>query len=102
LKRIVQRTPGNRTPGDVKRILADLPRVFRTVVDWANTNDCQVFGWEMRDQRMVDVVNANGRLTLTWRPTTPDGVHAVAFRPAGTSVAKKLTSVNEGLALLRS
>jgi hypothetical protein len=81
--------------------IADLPKVFTTAYEWGVTNDCASYVWEIRGQRMLDIVNANGTLTLTWSKATPLGVHAVSWRPAGTSITTKLGTVNEGLEQLR-
>jgi hypothetical protein len=102
-----------KTPGPKSRVakmartttrkvnMADMPGVFRTVVKWAEANGCDVTTSTLRDQNMVHVSGTPGTLTLTWSPTTPDGVHAVAFRPHGTSITSRVATVNDGLAKLK-
>jgi hypothetical protein len=93
--------PRKRTSSKVS--IADLPRIFRTAVDWATDNGLTV---EPRDGRndsvLVQITNpATGILTLTYSRATPDGVHAVSFRPNGTSITSRVTNVNEGLAKVK-
>jgi hypothetical protein len=84
-----------------KATLADLPRVFKTAVDWATANGCAHDVYTKGKQTMVDLTADHGTLTLTWATTTPEGVHAVSWRPAGTSVTSRLATVNQGLTKLK-
>lgn len=102
-----------KTPGPKSRVakmartttrkvnLADMPGVFRTVVKWAEDHGCDVTTSTIREQNMVHVSGTPGTLTLTWSPVTPEGVHAVSFRPHGTSVTSRVATVNDGLAKLK-
>lgn len=82
-------------------ILTTLPGVFRVAADWARSNLCLVTTYMIKDQKMVCLTNARGKMTMTWRPSLPDGVWAVSFKPDNSSVTTKLGTVNEGLELLR-
>lgn len=82
--------------------LAGLPGTFRTAVDWAHANGCASAVLPAdKGATMIRLGNDRGTLTLTWSPATPEGVHAVSWRPEGTSVATKIATVNEGLAKLK-
>jgi hypothetical protein len=77
--------------------------VFRTAVKWANDHGCTVTTSKRGDQAMVHLTReGTGVLTMTWSPVTPEGVHAVSFRPTGTSVAVRVATVNDGLAKLKA
>ncbi len=91
-----------RNPDGVGRAsLADLPRVFRTVVEFATHEGYPHNVYTKGRQTMVDLVAPHGTLTLTWASSTPDGVNAVSWRPAGTSVASRMSTVNDGLVKLK-
>lgn len=92
-------TPATRGTGS--DILATLPGVFRTAADWARANSCLVTTSTVKDQRMVHLTNKVGRVTLTWRPATPEGVWAVSFKPDASSITTKMDTVNDALAKLR-
>lgn len=84
-----------------KASLADLPGVFRTVVQFATERHMRHDVYTKRGQTMVDLIADHGTLTLTWNTATPNGVHAVTWRPAGTSVASRMATVNDGLTKLK-
>lgn len=83
--------------------ISDMPRIFRTAVDWAKTNGCEVDALPgNNDSVRVQLTRTNvGTLTLTYSHATPEGVHAVSWRPVGTSIASRVANVNEGLAKLK-
>jgi hypothetical protein len=90
-----------RTRGTGSDILATLPGVFAVAADWARANSCLVTTSTVKDQRMVHLTNNVGRVTLTWRPATPDGVWRVSFKPDNSSITSQVATVNDALALLR-
>lgn len=92
-----------RRAREPKVSISDMPRIFRTAVDWAKTNGCEVDALPgNNDSVRVQLTRTNvGTLTLTYSHATPEGVHAVSWRPVGTSVASRVGNVNEGLAKLK-
>jgi hypothetical protein len=90
-----------RTRGTGSDILATLPGVFRAAADWAVANSCLVTTSTVKDQQMVHLTNKVGRVTLTWRPATPDGVWRVSFKPDASSITSQVATVNEALAMMR-
>lgn len=82
--------------------LTGLPGTFRTAVDWAHANGCASAVLPAdKGATTVRLSNDRGTLSLTWHPATPEGVHAVYWRPENTSVQKRLATVNEGLMKLK-
>jgi hypothetical protein len=83
--------------------IADMPRIFKTAVDWAKDHGCEVNAVPgNNDSVRVQLTRTNvGTLTLTYSHVTPEGVHAVSWRPVGTSVTSRVANVNEGLAKLK-
>lgn len=96
-------TPKRRRASEPKVSITDLPRIFRTAVDWAKANGCAIDALPGRnDSVRVQLTRTNvGTLTLTYSHATPDGVHAVSWRPVGTSVTSRVANVNEGLTKLK-
>jgi hypothetical protein len=92
-----------RRAREPKVSISDMPRIFRTAVDWAEAHECTVNSVAgNKDSVRVQLTRANvGTLTLTYSHATPEGVHAVSWRPVGTSVTSRVTNVNEGLAKLK-
>lgn len=79
--------------------MPDVPHAFANVIRLAWER-----GWDVRtghpytdDQRNVTISGDAGVVTLTWRSSAPFGVHAVSFRPKGTSVTSRVETVNEAI-----
>lgn len=99
-----------RTRDTVRRVIAStgdlgglaVPHAFSSVIRWAWDRGLEVRTGDIYtdDQRSVTITSDHGWLTLTWRSTQPNGVHAVSYRPRGTSVATQLPTVNEGMRAL--
>jgi hypothetical protein len=89
-----------RNTGDLGALA--VPHVFGSVIRWAWDHGHPVHTGNTYndDDRTVIIVSPHGYLTLTWRGTQPNGVHAVAYRPGGTSVWTRLTTINEGIRAL--
>lgn len=79
-----------------------VPHVFGAVIRWAwdHGHDVRTGDTYTDDQRTIVIKSDHGWLTLTWRGSRPNGVHAVSFRPVGTSVATQLPTINEGIRAL--
>lgn len=95
------RTTARNPDGVGRASLADLPRVFRVVVEFATHEGYPHNVYTKGRQTMVDLVAPHGTLTLTWAASTPEGVNAVSWRPAGISVTSRLATVNDGLVKLK-
>lgn len=96
---LAPKTTRGRKSRAVASNLADLPRLARTVIDWADANDVTHTIHQGRGTAInLELAHAGvGYVTLTF-----DGEGVVAnFRPVGTSIATRVASVNEALRMLK-
>ena len=92
-----------KKPGTVLRTIGDLPDVPRMLaygarLAWANDWPVRV-GEPFNDNEARIVIDAPaGEIALVWRPSLPDGVWGVFFRPGYNSITNRLNSVQEAFA----
>jgi hypothetical protein len=100
---VTTRVPNSRimrtTVRAVAPRLADLPRLARTITDWANENDVT---YTMHQGRGTAVNLELKREGVGYVTVTFDGEGvAASFRPVGTSIASRVANVNEALTMLK-
>lgn len=88
-----------KTSRHVAPKLTDLPRLARTITDWANTNDVTYAIHQGRGTAVnLELARTDvGYVTITF---DGDGV-AASFRPVGTSISTRTANVNDALAKLK-
>lgn len=97
-------TKNTKKPGTHLRTIGDLPDVPRMLaygarLAWANDWTVKI-GEKFNDNEARIVVDAPaGEIALVWRPSVPDGVWGVFFRPKGSSVTHRKDSVQEAFEL---
>jgi hypothetical protein len=79
--------------------MADVPAVFGEAIRWAWKHDTDVWTGNPfnDDHREIRMISTHGTVTLVWKSKVPHAVNAVWFRPFGTSVQRRVATVNDAL-----